>query len=112
MQTARRAARALREAGNYLAVCDLKAIADRGTEFFARGLAAHLRGASAMAQFNIMARLERAQADGDTRALYAQAVRKNCRGGFTIAEADRPELKEILSDAPKLHQAREPLVKL
>lgn len=109
---ARRAARALREAGIYLPVDDLKAIADRGTEFFARGLAAHLKGASALAQFNVIARLERTKADGETSALYAQAVRKFCRGGFNIGDADRLALKEVLADAPKLSRALEPLLKL
>ncbi|MES1200175.1 MAG: hypothetical protein ABUS57_01845, partial [Pseudomonadota bacterium] len=99
-ELARRASRALQEAGVPLDADALKAMADRGDEFFARGLGRHITPLGAISQLNVLARLERARASFDLPAWFARTQKKINRGAFTINETEKTELQRLFADAP------------
>jgi hypothetical protein len=101
---ARRAARALAEVAVYLPAEVVTPIADRGNEFFARGLGRHFKSLGVMKQLIVLARLERARTEFDLDLWFAVSRRKINRGAFTITDGDKKELEQLLPAAPKIRE--------
>jgi hypothetical protein len=104
LRLARRAARALDEVGAYLTAEDLKPAADRGDEFFARGLDRHFKRLGVMKQISILARLERAGAKFDLDFWFSLPRRKINRGALIITDEDKKELELLLTAAPEIRE--------
>jgi hypothetical protein len=81
---------------------DLQPIAERGSEFIARGLRRHFGKLSVMQQLNILARLEAAKAEFSLDDWFAKPRHKINRGAFVVSDAQLSELGSLLERAPKL----------
>ncbi len=99
---ARRASRALARLGIVFDRHDLQNIADRGDEFFARGLSRHFGKLNVVSQLNILARLEAANADFNLEEWFAKPRIKVNRGAFLIGDAELNELRQLFERAPRV----------
>lgn len=98
---ARRAAHALKEAGRILDSSDLKGAASQ-PDFFKRGLGGHLAAQGASTLLNVIARLEAARTEFDTRFWFQKALRKINHAPYKPTDDENAELVRLLSRAPQI----------
>ncbi len=108
----RRASKALKEAGAWLRCSELKPLADKGDEFFARGLGIHFQRLKVMDQLNLLARLERAQAHFSVDEWFGMPMRKINRGSFAPSESEQRELAFLLQASPSIRERARRLLAL
>jgi hypothetical protein len=110
LDLARRASRTLLEAKISLPSEDLKAWADRGDEFIARGLGRHFAGLTVMEQLLVLCRLEKARANFDLNNWFASPSKKRNRGLFRPSEADMREFMALSGHCPHVHERAQRLI--
>ena len=101
---AKAAAKALGETGQRIELDELVRIADRGQEFFDRGLRTFLFRVPALASLIVLCRLERAGVDLDLDASFASLQRRINRGQFAPKPSDWDAVARELPLCPKVRE--------
>jgi hypothetical protein len=107
---AKAAAKALADAGQRIEFDELVRIADRGQEFFDRGLRRFLFRVPVLASLIIVCRLERAGVDLDLAAVFAFLQRRINRGQFAPQPSDWDAVARELSLCPKVRRRAETML--
>jgi hypothetical protein len=107
LQLAKVAAKALKEAGQWIGFDELVPIADRGQEFVDRGLMPFLFRIPVLAHVIVLCRLERAGADLDLERLYEFLQRRINRGQFAPKSSDWDDVVQELPLCPNVRKRAE-----
>jgi hypothetical protein len=107
LQLAKMAAKALKDADQWIGFDELVRIADRGQEFVDRGLMTFLFRIPVLAHVIVLCRLERAGADLELDRSYAFLQRKINRGRFAPKPSDWDAVVQELPGCPNVRERAE-----